>query len=186
MLVLSSLAARNRAGEARVSLFQRSLPFLLVLLGIGLVFLPIDFVDATLDRFTNDANSAVQRDSALGMVLTIPMRELLFGLDIYQRIALMRSFDAAAIELAWIALTITYGLLATLPMMVALPLVIYTISRQLDRSALFMGILFIVVTAGSLSIGVKSLLVCEFFLMVLILCQPKRDQFIEALRRAGP
>ena len=56
-------------------------------------------------------------------------------------------------------------------MMFGLPLFLWRMSQTLDRSAFYMGMLFMIVTAGSLSIGVKSLLIPQCVLMMLFLSQ---------------
>lgn len=109
-------------------------------------------------------------------------QELLGGIDMTRRSILMNFFKTPwGIELAWASLVITYGLLATLPMVMALPVLLFRTARPLDRSAFYMTILFLVVTAGSLSFGVKSLAIVQIVVLILTLCQPEARQ----RRRAG-
>jgi hypothetical protein len=154
---------------------QRVLPLAIVALGILLIFLPIPFVDATLDRFTNDINSSQTRNSAAYMLSMLSPNELLAGVEASRRVILQDFLNTPfGIELAWVALAISYGMVATLPMLVALPLNLFSEARSLDRSAFYMALLFLVVTAGSLSIGSKSILVSEVLLMMHCLAQPRR------------
>jgi hypothetical protein len=183
-LLLSSATASNRAGQLRISGLQRALPILIIALGFCLVMLPIDFIDATLDRFTNDKNSAQQRNAAFDIIGTMTQSEFLWGMNVFDRLRLMDFFGSFAIEISWLALIMSFGLIATLPMMVAFPMQLYAMARRLDRSAMFMSLLFFVVTIGSLAIGVKTPLVCEFFLMLLVLCQ-RQQSLVTALIRQG-
>lgn len=173
VLVLSAVLGRQRQGLARLSSLQRALPLLIVAIGVVLIFLPIPFVDQTLDRFTQDAHSSETRNSAVLMIDMLSPQELLGGVDSNRRTILMGFFHSNyGIELAWVALMITYGLVATLPMAVALPFLMIRTAQRLDRSAFYMTILFLVATAGALSFGVKSLGISMAFVMMLTLCQP--------------
>lgn len=171
VLILSSVAARREAGQADLTWLQRALPAILVLVGLTLVFLPLPFVDATLDRFTNDLNSAQQRNSAIEILMQVSSHDLLWGINVLEREAFAKFHSGVAIELCWVALGLTYGFIAVLPMMVGLPLFLWRMSQALDRSAFYMACFFMLVTAGSLSIGVKSLLIPQCVLMMLFLAQ---------------
>jgi hypothetical protein len=173
VLLLSAIMGRPKRGEASISSLQRVLPFAVLLLGIILIFAPIPFVDATLDRFSEDGNSASTRDSAIQMITTIPTSDLLFGMRSIDRTLLANFYKTpAGFELAWISLTATYGLLAVIPMAIALPVLLFRTARKLDRSAFYMAIQFLIVTAGSLSFGVKSLVIAQVFIMMSFLSQP--------------
>ncbi|MGK2908984.1 MAG: hypothetical protein ACSLE1_04170, partial [Sphingobium sp.] len=65
VVLLGSFLIRQEEGGPKVGAAQRLLPIIVVILGICLVFLPIPFIDATLDRFTNDTGSSQTRDSAV-------------------------------------------------------------------------------------------------------------------------
>ena len=171
ILVLSAIAARRERGQADVTKLQRALPIALIFVGISLVFLPIPFVDATIDRFTNDMKSTEQRNAALEIVQQVTPEELLTGINAVEREAYAKFHSGVAVELCWVALMLTYGLIAVFPMMFGLPLFLWRMSQTLDRSAFYMGMLFMIVTAGSLSIGVKSLLIPQCVLMMLFLSQ---------------
>lgn len=189
VLILSAVVGRQQRGQARLTPLQRVLPLAIVALGLGLIFLPIPFVDATLDRFTNAAGSSQTRNSAATMLAMLGPNELMAGVDVSRRAILMNFLHTPyGIELAWVALAISYGLVATLPMLVALPLQLFAESRPLDRSAFYMVILFLVVTTGSLSIGAKSLLISELFVMMHCLAQPRRTALLfrrDATDRVG-
>ncbi len=172
ILLLSAILGRNRTGLARLTIMQRALPLAVLALGIGLIFLPIPFVDQTLDRFSNDNDSANTRNGAMQFFMALPKANILAGIDINQRMTFAAFFHTAqGIELSWLAIIITFGLAAALPMMIAFPLLLYQTSRSLDRSAFYMAAFFLVVTAGSLSIGSKSLLVAQCFVMMFVLSQ---------------
>lgn len=174
IMILSAFMSGRKAGEADVTWSQRLMPLSIVLIGICLIFLPIEFVDSTLDRFSNDGNSAQTRNAAIDILFYVPPHDLLFGMNYYDRMAMAKFFHTpAGLELAWAALTITYGLLCVLPMMIALPWLFYSMTRQMDRSAFYMMLLFLVVTAGSLAFGVKSLVVVQCVAMIQILGQRK-------------
>ncbi len=172
VVLLGSIMIRQRADGPKVGMAQRLLPFIIVLAGIGLVFLPIPFIDATLDRFTNDTGSAQTRDSALQVFGMLSTQELLTGTLVTQRQTWMTFLNTPfGFEICWVALTVTYGLLATIPMMIGLPTLLLGTARGLDRSAFYIAILFIVVTIGSLSVGSKSLLLSQTLVMMLTLSQ---------------
>jgi len=188
ILLLQAVAGRNRAGEAKISFAQRAAPFALLMVGVSLTMLPIKFVDDTLDRFTQDNGSAQTRNSAIEMISRLPMRDLLTGLNVQERMALSRFYNTTqGIELSWVALLMDFGLIAVLPMMVAFPLYLLATARSLDRSAFYMVLFFLFVTFGSLSIGVKSLLVVQLLLMMLTLARarPVSLTFRESLGAAS-
>ncbi|MGK2908824.1 MAG: hypothetical protein ACSLE1_03350, partial [Sphingobium sp.] len=150
----------------------RLLPIIVVILGICLVFLPIPFIDATLDRFTNDTGSSQTRDSAVQVLSMLSPQDLLTGITVSQRQTFMTFFNTpAGFEVSWIALIVTYGLLATIPMMIALPTLMFGTARGKDRSAFYIAVLFMIVTIGSLSLGSKSLLLSQTLVLMLTLTQ---------------
>lgn len=176
VLWLSVLVSPLRQ-HARLTRLQKLLPLIILLIGICLVFLPLPFVDATIDRFANDDKSSMTRNSALLMLGTLNASQVLTGIDAAHRELLQAIFHSTAgIELAWVAFVMIYGLLATLPMAFALPLLLWRLARQLDQSAAYMALLFLVVTAGSLSIASKSLLLTQTLVMMLTLANraPRR------------
>lgn len=174
LLLFTAVIGGRKEGETNITWQQRALPIALVVIGLSMIFMPIDFVDSTLDRFTQDNNSAATRNVAVELLLTVPTHNLLFGMNIIDRVAITTYYGSpAGLELAWASLTLTFGLLAILPMMIGLPWFLWNITKGLDRSARFMLFLFLVVTAGSLSFGVKSSLIVQFMLMTMILSQRK-------------
>lgn len=179
-VILSGLFAWQAKSETRLGLFQRLLPYIVILGGFILVSLPIEFVDATLDRFTNDTQSSETRNSAVQMLGMLDLNELLWGINANRRSILMDFFGSRhGIEISWIALAMSYGLAVTLPMLLALPMLLLKFARQLDRSAFYGAILFLAVTAGSLSIGSKSLLISQFLVMIVALSQKRhRDSLM--------
>lgn len=172
VVLLGSVLIRQEEGGPKVSAAQRLLPIIIVILGIGLVFLPIPFIDATLDRFTNDTGSSQTRDSAVQVLGMLSPHDLLTGITVSQRQTFMTFFNTpAGFEVSWIALIVTYGLLATIPMMIALPTLMFGTARGKDRSAFYIAILFMIVTIGSLSLGSKSLLLSQTLVLILTLTQ---------------
>lgn len=170
VLIISAVTPDLSTGARRVTPMQRILPLLIMLAGISLVFLPIPFIDATLDRFTNDKGSADTRNAAVHLLTMIDTDQLLYGISAAQRQIFMRFLNTpAGFEVSWIALTVTYGLLATIVMAFALPIFLFANARGKDRSAFFIALLTWIVTIGSLSIGVKSLLISQILLMTAIL-----------------
>jgi hypothetical protein len=183
IILFSTLIARRKPGERNLTITQRALPPLVLGAGILLIFLPIPFIDATLDRFSNDGKSSATRDAAARMLGVLDSSEILFGVDSNRRTIIQAFFHSVnGIELCWISLTMTYGLLATLPMMIALPILLFRTAQQLDRSAFYMALQFIIVTAGSLSIGSKSLLISQTLVMMYALCQRR---IVEPRMRGG-
>lgn len=177
VVIMSTLSIKQDTEGRRAGAGQRLLPIIIMLLGILLVFLPIPFIDATLDRFTNDKGSAVTRDAAVQLLTMIDPDQLLNGIEASQRQILMAFLNTpAGIEISWIALTVTYGLLVTLPMLVALPILLFGTAQGRDRSAFYMAMLFMIVTLGSLSIGGKSLLLSQTLILLLSLTEVARQQ----------
>ncbi|MES1985287.1 MAG: VpsF family polysaccharide biosynthesis protein [Pseudomonadota bacterium] len=172
VVLLGSIMVRQEAGGPKVGMAQRLLPFFIIIAGVGLVFLPIPFIDATLDRFTNDTGSSQTRDSALQVLGMLSFDQLMTGINVTQRETFMTFFNTpAGFEVSWIALTVTYGLLATIPMMIGLPTLLFGTARPLDRSAFYIAVLFMIVTIGSLSLGSKSLLLSQTLILMLVLTQ---------------
>lgn len=172
VLLISSVSV-GRAGQAeRAGFAQRVIPFAIIAVGIVLVFLPIPFIDATLDRFTNDQGSAQTRDGALRAIMMLDLNQLAVGIDVSQRQVMMKFLNTPmGFEISWIALTLTYGFLATIPMLFALPVMLFGSAQNLDRSAFYIALLFMIVTVGSLAIGSKTLLLCQTLIMMLTLAQ---------------
>ncbi|WP_419827846.1 VpsF family polysaccharide biosynthesis protein [Sphingomonas sp.] len=186
MVIFSAIWVRQEGAERKVGAIQRMLPLIIAGAGLALVFLPLDFVDATIDRFSNDYKSSETRNSAYQMLGFLNTHDWLFGMDANRRQIVQTFFHSPlGIELCWIALIMTYGIVAVLPMMVALPLLLYSIMRTLDRSAFYMMIYFLIVTAGSLSLGSKSLLIAQALMMMLALSQ-RRLMPARAGRREAP
>ncbi|AUW59848.1 hypothetical protein C1T17_18960 [Sphingobium sp. SCG-1] len=172
VVLLSSVITRQSAGGPRIGMAQRLMPLLIIAAGVFLVFLPIPFIDATLDRFTNDKGSSQTRDGAMQVLSMLDMDQLLTGINVTQRTTFLTFVNSpAGFEVSWIALTVTYGLLATIPMMLALPTLLFGTARNLDRSAFYIAVLFMIVTVGSLSLGSKSLLLSQALVMMFALTQ---------------
>ena len=174
VIAASAIFARRPAGEARVSIWQRVGPLLMIAAGVLLILLPIPFVEATLQRFTEDNGSADTRSAAMTLVTSLDTHSLMFGVDTYRRQELLDFYHTPlGIELNWVALTIIYGLAVTLVMAAALPTMLLGFSRRLDRSAKFMVLYFLIVTAGSVGFSVKSLLIPQLMVMMATLAQPR-------------
>jgi hypothetical protein len=172
ILLLSAIFARQARNQTRISALQRALPIGVVLLGIGFVFLPIDLVDRTLDRFTQDYGSAQTRNSAVEAFLSMSPSDMIQGIDFNQRMTMAHFYGSnAGFELTWISLGMEFGVPITLAMLIGLSWLLYSLSRPLDRSAFYMAIQFMAVTAGSIGLSVKALLVSQLLVMMMILCQ---------------
>jgi hypothetical protein len=170
VLIVSISFSYLSFGDKNVPWFQKIIPPLMIAVGVALVFAPIPFVDQALERFSNDGGSADTRNAAVEMLKTLSFDQFLTGVDADRREMMQNFFGSpAGIELAWVALVLTYGIIAIIPMLIALPLLLFSLVRQLDRSAFYMTILFISVTAGSLSFGTKSVLISQMLAMMLTL-----------------
>lgn len=172
ILVISAVFGRQRNFGRGGSFFQRAIPLAAIAAGIMLLFLKVPFVDETLNRFTQDTRSSGTRDASIKLLNALTSDQLRWGADLSQRTILQTFFGLPhGIELAWISMAVTYGLVATIPVLIALPLLLFSTSSKLDRSAFYMTVLFLVVTGGSLSIASKSLLVAQMIVMIYVLCQ---------------
>lgn len=173
VLLFSGIIVRQRRGLAKVTGLQRFLPLAILLVGVIFVMLPIPFVEQTLERFANDHNSAETRSGAINMLGVISPQEMMWGIDANRRQIIQEFFESpAGIELAWIAIALSYGAVIAIPMFLTTVAMFITIAMRQDRSALFMAMLFLVVTAGSLSLGSKSLLLACAFVMLMTLSTP--------------
>ncbi len=173
ILLFSGIMVRQRRDQAKVTGLQRFLPLAILLVGVIFVMLPIPFVEQTLERFANDHNSAETRNAAVGMLGMISPHELLWGIDANRRQIMLDFFESpAGIELSWIALTLSYGAVIVIPLFLTTVAMFVTLAFRQDRSALYMALLFMIVTAGSLSLGSKSLLLACAFVMMLTLSAP--------------
>ncbi len=173
VLLFSAVFVRQRQGQAKVTGWQRFLPFGILVIGLIFIMLPIPFVEQSLERFANDHNSAETRNAAIGMLRVISPQELLWGIDANRRQIMLDFFKSpAGIELSWVALALSYGAIIAIPLFIATSAMFVSLARRLDRSALFMALLFMIVTAGSLSLGSKSLLLATAFMMMLTLASP--------------
>jgi hypothetical protein len=174
MLVAAMLFARNGGGTNRVTVAQRLAPFALIGVGVVVLLLPIPFVEATLSRFTNDNGSADTRLAAINILGSLSPSELMWGVDVFRRTTLMDFYHTPlGIELCWISLIVTYGLVVIAPLMIALPLFLVGIARRLDRSALYMAIYFLIVTAGSVGFATKSLIISDLILLMTTLARAR-------------
>ena len=172
ILIAYALFARNRRGEVRVTALQRVLPIAVALAGVLFVFLPIPFIEATLQRFTEDNGSANTRNAAISIIQSLDLHGLLFGIDIYQRTLLMAFFKTSqGIELGWIALTLSYGLIAIIPLAIGLPLFLFGAARTLNRSATYAAIYFLTITAGAAGLASKGLFIADLLILMQVLCQ---------------
>lgn len=168
-IALSGLFARGQFSS------QRWLSVILLVTGLIFVFLPIPLVDTLIDRFTNDQGSAETRAAAIRMLSMLTPNELLYGVPGPRRVILQGFLHTeVGIELSWVALTVTYGLLAVIPMMIALPMLLFSTARRLERSAFYMALQFLVVTAGSQGLAGKGTLIAQLLIMMQILAQPTR------------
>lgn len=182
-IALSGFFARSRGNQGSAAM-QRLLPLILIFVGVVLVFLPIPIVDATLERFTNDGGSADSRNAAFAMLGYLNTDELMFGITGPRRLALQAMLHTeAGIEVSWVALTLSYGLLAVIPLLIGLPLLLIRLSTKLDRSAFYMAFMFLIVTAGSQGFGGKAAIIAQVLVMLLLLGRPTP---IVAQRRATP
>lgn len=172
MLVAYAVLARNRAGDSHISVMQRLAPLVLAAVGILFVFLPIPFVEATLQRFTEDNGSALTRSAALNIAGELDTHGLLFGVDIYRRVTLQAFFNTSqGIELGWVGLLLTYGAIVTTALAIAMPIFLFGIASKLNRGAFYTVLYFLVITAGSAGLANKGLLLTTLLILMVTLCQ---------------
>ncbi|MFZ2994718.1 VpsF family polysaccharide biosynthesis protein [Sphingobium sp.] len=172
VLIFSAVVVRQDRSQNKIGPLQRFLPIAILIAGVALIFLPIPFVEATLARFSNDNASSETRNAAFQMLTALDPAQLLWGADANRRTIIMAFFHSErGIEIAWIALIMIYGAILAAFYAVTMPLMLMLTARRLDRSALYMALLFIVVTAGSLSLGSKTMLISQLLTMMLALCQ---------------
>lgn len=158
-----------RRGQATTTapFIRRAAPILIGGFLVALSALPFEFVQSGLARFTNDSGSADTRLDALRMIGRVDTQTLLLGADATQRKLLMYLYDSPlGIEIAWVALTLTYGLIVTSFLAIGLVWLLLNLTRRIDPSGRTVAIYFLVVTAASLSLGVKSLLISQTLIML--------------------
>lgn len=168
-LVWGGLTVRSKSGEDRLGVFQRLIPFFVLILGVILILFPPAFVAHTLDRFnfTTDA-SAATRLVLLDIFRDLGPRQLLWGASqTYLQHLYFLYRTPWGIEAAWLQLIAVFGLVVTLPLLVSLICLLLRLSARLDRSAKLVMLYFFVVTATSLSIGSTSLLISQLILMLM-------------------
>ena len=182
-ILLSGLLASNNFNKRNYIVRQRILPFLMVIIGIIIVFIPIPMIDATIDRFTNDGGSAESRNSALAMLNLITHEDFLYGITGPHKIMLEKFLHTeAGIELCWISLILSYGLIVVIPLAIGLPAMLIGLSARLDRSVAYMSFMFFVVSAGSQGFSSKSTAISQFLVMVLVLGRRQRLHTVVAAR----
>jgi hypothetical protein len=172
-ILASAIWVRSSRGERRMSALQRALPFAILAIGVVLVFLPIPFIEATLARFQGDVSSTETRNAAFTMLQGVTGHDLLYGLTNERRQILLDFYNAPAIEISWIALMLTYGLIPAVLIIIGLLILLAGSARSLDRSATWMALLVCVVSVGSLAIGSKTLLITQTLLMMYALSQKR-------------
>jgi hypothetical protein len=163
-------------GNRRHAANSWSLAFTVLGFAIAICATPIPFVQSALQRFTADGGSAMTRLAAIRMMEGLDPSSLLFGIDLASRNFLMRINNTPlGIEISWLALTLTYGLIATAFLAVGLLVAFWGLSKNGDKSAPVMAFYFFLVTAMSLSIGSKTLMIAQAITLIYILAsRPKR------------
>lgn len=172
VLIFSAIVVRQDRSQNKIGPLQRFLPIAILIVGVAVIFLPIPFVEATLARFANDNASSQTRNAAFQMLTALEPAQWLWGADANRRTIIQAFYHSErGIEIAWIALIMIYGALITFCLAITMPLLLFMTARRLDRSAFYMMLLFIVVTAGSLSLGSKTMIISQLLTMMLALCQ---------------
>ena len=144
------------------------------LLATALIFVPLmfsaDFVRPAIERFSNDGGSAVQRLAAIQILSGLTPSQLLIGTSTSYRTTMYEVFNTkSGIEVSWIALAVEYGLPFSLMIALTLSAWLFRLGSGGGRAVWWMIVYFLLVIAGSLSIGSKSVLLAQFALMVTVI-----------------
>ena len=174
IITLSAAFPARRIIGNRFSLIQRFFPLAMWTSAMILLTLPIPFIQQTLDRFYSQTaqSSSETRLSAFNLLFSLDNHELLTGVTLERRKILMDFFNTPlGIEISWIAMIVNMGVFVAIPLLISTFLMLFYLMRRLERSAFFMILLFIIASAGSLSIGSKTLLLIDLLVMLFALCQ---------------
>lgn len=169
VLLVGGLVAQRKSGEDKISILQRVIPLVMLAAGAVLVLFPPKFVSAALDRFSTAGDSSTAaRFSALDIFGNFNFHQLIWGASQYYRFQLLTFYKTPfGIESSWLNLVSVFGLIVTVPLAASLLLLLWKLLGRLDRSAPLAILYFLFVTATSLSIGSKSLLISQLLLMLL-------------------
>jgi hypothetical protein len=173
VVLASGIIVWRSRTQRQMTPLQRAIPFLIIAIGICFVFLPIPFIEATLERFQGDSSSTEVRNASLNMLNGVTGHDILYGLSEERKEILLDFFNAPVIEISWIAIMLTYGLVPAVLIIVGLVALMIGVAKSLDRSAMWMTLLFGIVSIGSLAIGGKSLLIAQSLIMMYALSQPR-------------
>lgn len=174
VLVVGGLIIGRKQNEEKVGVFQRMLPIGILAGGFLLITFPPPFVEKALERFNFARDKSAATRFALGDIFqNLTDHQLMWGANRAVLERLMVAFDTPlGIEAAWLQLTATFGLIVIAPLGITFLLFLIKLTAQLDRAARYAAVYFLAVTATSLSIGSKSLLVSQFFLMLITIGRP--------------
>ena len=173
VVAFTALTARRRAGAARLSPTQRLGAIAVLVTGGILLTLPLDIVQNTLARFTEDAGSAETRFAAFEILKTLDLRSFLMGAPAGMREYMRVLYGTElAIEVSWISLIVTYGVVFTALISVGVIWMFFGTARKLDLSATAMTIFFFVAQSSSVGMAAKSLGVAQAFLIIVAFSQP--------------
>lgn len=173
VVLASGIIVWRSRTQRQMTPLQRAIPFLIIAIGIFFVFLPIPFIEATLERFQGDSSSTEVRNASLNMLNGVTGHDILYGLTEERKQILLDFFNAPVIEISWIAIMLTYGLVPAVLIILGLVALMIGVAKSLDRSAMWMTLLFGIVSLGSLAIGGKSLLIAQSLIMMYALSQPR-------------
>lgn len=170
-VVLTMLIGSWRRDAGRIGFMQRLGVFVILLLGGVFLTLPLDIVQAFLGRFGEDAGSAGTRYAAFTILSSLSWKALWFGSNEATREFYRVAFNTeTAVEVSWINLILSYGLIATTMISAAMIALFFRLTRGLDLSAWAMVTYFFLVESTSLGFGTKSVAIAQAMLVVLVLC----------------
>jgi hypothetical protein len=142
--------------------------------GGGLLLLAhSNFFERMLDRFADDTGSAQTRWDMLELVTRMSLTDFLFAPDQRQVVTWQGILGLErGIESFWLSLALSYGLIVSGLVFVALFAHGWTIVRRCRPGAIWPLVFFIGVTTTSLSLGGKSSVLTIATLLVLVLFRP--------------
>jgi len=135
--------------------------------------LQIGVVQTAMSRFQSDSGSAATRFVALDIIKDLSAEDLLFGVSLDTREHLMALHGSeVAIENPYLSLILSFGLILTILITLALFIALFSQALALDRSASFMTLYFLISSSASISFGSKSLLIVQVLVLMCALGQP--------------
>lgn len=137
--------------------------------------IPLAITQTFFDRFQDDRGSGATRFAALRILSNVDANGLLFGLSgTERRYAQALNNTSFGIEVAWIALILTYGIVIAAIVFFAIVWLSNSIRHKTSASGGYIMLYFIASTFASLSIGSKTLIISQIFAITLCLCSTAR------------